>query len=109
MMARMAEASRTTSFMLGCLAPFRAQFVGNECPRFHVSAGPLLGAPDAASYRRYAQFALFDAPIQGIAYSNSDRFAHRRRNDNTALFTHARASPQFLKFHGSHLSHPFLW
>src|SRR5580693_181008 len=91
----MTEASSTTSFMLGCLATFRAQLLGQTNSRRNIFPHAFLRPANPAPQRRNPQLTVFHPQVQCASSVHSKRFPYLGWNYNPAFFAHACSSLQF--------------
>src|ERR1035437_7232168 len=118
----MAEASSTTSFILGRLAPLRAQLVGKRDSRRDMLPNPFPGTAKTAFPRCNAQLPVHHAHDEQFAVRYPQCFPHRSRYHKTPFRPNAHPNPmilyklwafpndlsllKFQNFHMSHLSSP---
>jgi hypothetical protein len=81
--------------MLGGLAPFRAQLIGNQSPRRGEVPHTLLSAKNPASQCRNAQFMVFYAQMHRVANIDPESFAHSGGNYKTPFLAHPRPGLKF--------------
>src|SRR5271165_1746976 len=95
MTTRMADASSTILFMLGCLAAFGEQFINQRRAGVYIMPGAPLRPLNTALLRRDSQFVVVDPEHNFISSLNAKGLAEGCRDDQSAVLIYARPSFRF--------------
>src|ERR1035437_4046922 len=91
MTARIAEASSTILFILGCLAAFGEQLIDQRHAGFYILPGAALGPLNAPLLGRDSQLIVLDPQHNFISNLNAKRLTECRRNNDATVFVDALA------------------
>jgi hypothetical protein len=92
--------------MLRCLAPFRAQLVGNQGSWGDEVPHTLLGAKNPASQGRNTELVVFYAEMHSVANADPECLPYRGWDHQPPFFADLRPGLKFdMGLHLSHLLH----